>query len=224
MAALDFPASPTISQTFTSGTSSWIWDGVSWNSVLVVGTSGFSGFSGGTGTNGATGTSGFSGAVGTSGFSGFSGAAGPSTAINATDDTTTTTLYPVMVGAAGSNQTPKVRTTATALSFNASTGALSATDFNSLSDANKKTNVKIIDNALSIVNQLRGVTFNWIETDRLSLGLIAQEVESVLPCLVATSNSGEKSISYGNIVGLLIEAVKEQQKEIQELKDKIENL
>jgi hypothetical protein len=52
-------------------------------------------------------------------------ASGSSTTINATNDTTTTTLYPIMVGALGSSQTVKARSTATAFSFNASTNALS---------------------------------------------------------------------------------------------------
>ena len=67
--------------------------------------------------------------TGATGPIGVTGATGPSTAINATNDTTTTLLYPVTVAAAGSNQTPKVRTTATAFSFNASSNTLSATTF-----------------------------------------------------------------------------------------------
>jgi len=60
---------------------------------------------------------------------GAQGATGPSTAINATNDTSSTLLYPVMVGAAGSDQTPKVRTTATDFDFNAATGTLSANNY-----------------------------------------------------------------------------------------------
>jgi hypothetical protein len=104
----------------------------------VVGVSGATGLTGSTGpvgVTGATGVIGVSGATGVIGVSGatgpigVTGATGPSTAINATNDTTTTLLYPVTVGAAGSNQTPKVRTTSTAFSFNASTNTLSATTF-----------------------------------------------------------------------------------------------
>ena len=62
--------------------------------------------------------------VGPTGPIGGTGPTGPSTAINATNDIATTTLYPVMVGAAGSNQTPKVRTTEQALVFNASSNTL----------------------------------------------------------------------------------------------------
>ena len=77
------------------------------------------------GSQGQIGTS----VQGTAGAQGVQGNIGPSTAINATNDTSTTLLYPVTVGAAGSNQTPKVRTTATAFSYNASTNALTATTF-----------------------------------------------------------------------------------------------
>jgi hypothetical protein len=69
-----------------------------------------------------TGDSGISGYSGTSGISGYSGVPGPGTLINATQDTTTTALYPVMVAATGSNQTPKATTTKFA--FNASTGTI----------------------------------------------------------------------------------------------------
>jgi hypothetical protein len=110
---------------------------------------------------------------------------------------------------------------ASKLTFNASTGTLNATNFNSLSDARKKTNVQTINNAVATVEKLRGVTFDWVADETQSLGVIAQEVEEVLPCLVSTSYTGEKSVSYGNIVGLLIEAIKEQQHQIEELKKRI---
>lgn len=74
---------------------------------------------------GAQGVQGTQGIQGIS-VQGIQGITGPSTTLNATDDTTTATLYPVMVGAAGSPQTPKVTTSK--LNFNASTGALNVTD------------------------------------------------------------------------------------------------
>jgi hypothetical protein len=112
---------------------------------------------------------------------------------------------------------------ATKLYFNPSTGQLNATDFNSLSDANKKTNIKTVDNGLDLVNSLRGVTFNWKDNGKASIGVIAQELEQVVPELVTTSPTGEKSVSYNGIIGLLIEAVKSQQKEIEDLKLQIRN-
>ena len=78
---------------------------------------------------------------------------------------------------------------------------------------------------------MRGVYYKEIETDRLRTGVIAQEVEKVLPEVVmdveeTNPETGEttstKSVDYGNMVGLLIEAIKEQQREIDELKAKVE--
>jgi hypothetical protein len=77
-----------------------------------------------TGSTGPTGPTGATGNLGPTGSTGPTGPIGPSTAINASNDTATTSLYPVMVGAAGSNQTPKVRTTAQAFVFNASSNTL----------------------------------------------------------------------------------------------------
>lgn len=105
----------------------------------------------------------------------------------------------------------------TKLYFVPSTGTLSATVFNSLSDSDYKINVETVNNALSIVSNLRGVTFNWIEDDRPSIGVIAQEVENVLPEIVTTHN-GKKSVNYDGLIGVLIEAVKELKQEIHILK------
>jgi hypothetical protein len=96
------------------------------------GTQGIQGTSG-TGTQGIQGITG-TGIQGTQGIQGTSGSSGPSTTINATDDISTTTLYPVMVGDTGSNQTAKARSTATALKFNASTNVLSAANFEAPGD------------------------------------------------------------------------------------------
>jgi hypothetical protein len=87
-----------------------------------TGPTGATGPTGSTGPTGDTGPTGTTGPTGATGATGVTGATGPSTAINATDDTTTTTLYPVFVGAAGSNQTPKVSTSSFA--WNANTASL----------------------------------------------------------------------------------------------------
>lgn len=114
-----------------------------------------------------------------------------------------------------------VYVSSTKLYYYPATGQLNSTNFNSLSDENKKTDIVTITNALDFVKELRGVYFTWKDTGQKSLGLIAQELESVIPCLVDTNLNGEKSVSYGNIVGLLIEAIKEQQKQIDELRNLI---
>ena len=86
------------------------------------------------------------------------------------------------------------------------------------SDRNLKTNIQPISNALDKVQQLQGVTFDWKEDGSSSVGLIAQDVEEVFPELVHTDEEGVKSVEYANLVAVLIEAVKEQQKEIDELR------
>ena len=63
--------------------------------------------------------------------------------------------------------------------------------------------------------------FDWLENNKPSLGLIAQEVEEVIPELVETGADGTKTLSYGNIIGVLIEAIKEQQIRIEELENKL---
>ena len=98
------------------------------------------------------------------------------------------------------------------------TGAVYGGAFYYSSDRNLKTNIQPISNALDKVQQLQGVTFDWKEDGSSSVGLIAQDVEEVFPELVHTDAEGKKSVEYANLVAVLIEAVKEQQKEIDELK------
>ena len=85
----------------------------------------------------------------------------------------------------------------------------------SYSDARIKTNIETIVNALDKVTSIRGVTYNMIkdieidpENAQKHIGVIAQEIESVIPEAVKEEN-GIKTVAYGNIVGLLIEAIKE---------------
>lgn len=98
-----------------------------------------------------------------------------------------------------------------------SVGVVTATDFNSASDINLKENIKTIENSLNTIEQLRGVTFNWKENQKPSLGVIAQEVQEILPELV--NNGTIKSVNYNGIIGVLIEAIKELKKEVEELKN-----
>ena len=97
--------------------------------------------------------------------------------------------------------------TINALSINA--GTCTGVDFIATSDERIKTNIETISNALDIVKDLRGVYFTRIGQTKETVGVIAQEVETVLPEVVYTDSEGLKSVSYGNMVGVLIEAVKE---------------
>ena len=85
------------------------------------------------------------------------------------------------------------------------------------SDSRLKSDIEKIGNALDKVNNLSGYTF--VKNGQRSTGVIAQEIQQVLPEAVQEKD-GYLSVAYGNLIGLLIEAIKEQQKEIEELKNK----
>ena len=100
------------------------------------------------------------------------------------------------------------------------TGDFTATgDVTAYSDRALKRNIETIENSLDKVMQMRGVTFE--KDQKQGLGVIAQEVELIIPEVVKQDQHGMRSVAYGNIVGVLIEAIKEQQKQIEELKSKI---
>ncbi len=113
------------------------------------------------------------------------------------------------------NNSKKLETTTSGVTV---TGEVDAT-----SDIKLKENIKTIENSLDKVLQLRGVEFDWKETKDSSIGLIAQEVEEVLPELVHETDD-IKSVSYGNITAVLIEAIKEQNEIINNMKKEIEAL
>ena len=91
-------------------------------------------------------------------------------------------------------------------------------DITAYSDENLKYNIQTIDGALGKVEGIRGVTWNRKEDDSRATGVVAQELEAVLPEAVHTDAEGMKSVAYGNITGLLIEAVKELSAQVAELK------
>jgi hypothetical protein len=98
-------------------------------------------------------------------------------------------------------------TTNTINSLVINNGTCTGTDFIATSDRRLKSDISTISNALDIVKGMRGVYFTRIGETKRSVGVIAQEVEEVLPEVVHGDDM--KSVSYGNMVGLLIEAVKE---------------
>jgi polyhydroxyalkanoate synthesis regulator protein len=99
-------------------------------------------------------------------------------------------------------------------------GIVYAKGFQQVSDRQLKENITNITAALEKISKLRGVTFKWKETGKKDIGLIAQEVEEVIPEAVVEKD-GLKYINYDTLIPLLIEAIKEQQKEIDELKQQI---
>jgi len=103
------------------------------------------------------------------------------------------------------------------------TAAITASgNITAYSDESLKDNIKQIEGAVEKVCALRGVEFdrNDLEENPHQIGVIAQEVEKIIPEVVLTHEDGIKSVAYGSLVGLLIEAVKEQQEQINELKSK----
>jgi hypothetical protein len=89
-----------------------------------------------------------------------------------------------------------------------------------------KTNIHPISGGVEKVKQIRGVYFDWTNNGKRDLGLMAEEVGKVLPEVVAYEENGKdaKSLDYARLVAVLVEAVKEQQKEIESLKGEIESL
>jgi hypothetical protein len=163
------------------------------------------------------------------GPTGPTGPAGPLSGIGSTS--TSTTHYPIIVSGTG-DQDAYITTTSNYFSFIPESGTLSvnqlsvtgvttATDFNSTSDINLKTNIKLIDDPLAKVMQINGVSFDWKHMNQSSAGVIAQDVEKVLPEIVRDAEDGHKTLNYNGLVGLLIEAVKELQQKINTLEERL---
>ena len=102
------------------------------------------------------------------------------------------------------------------------TGIVTATDFNSASDINLKENIQKIDNPIDKIIKIDGVRFDWKSDNKPSMGVIAQNIEEVLPELVNGEQS--KTVNYNGIIGLLIECVKTQQEQINDLNKRLDEL
>jgi hypothetical protein len=129
----------------------------------------------------------------------------------------------------GSSTTNGAETIANKLSIS-STGTLTVTGdvvaYGSPSDAKYKENVKPIENALDKVMDLEGVSFDWKENSEVldikeDIGFIAQDVQKVIPELVRENEDGNLSLRYQGLIPVLLEAMKEQQKQINELKSQM---
>ena len=101
------------------------------------------------------------------------------------------------------------------LYFNPSTGTLSATVYNTLSDESLKNNIINITNGLEIVNKINPVSFEWKDSGKKSFGVIANQLETIVPELVTTEQN--KTVNYDGIIAFLIAS-------IQELSEKIKKL
>ena len=95
-------------------------------------------------------------------------------------------------------------------------GKMFAQNFTTTSDENLKENIAEIPDALSKVEAIRGVTFDWKDGSGSTAGVIAQDVEAILPSIVV--NGEHKAVDYNGVIGLLVRAVKELSAEVKELK------
>ena len=136
----------------------------------------------------------------------------------ANDTANNATRYIIFANATSGSVTTAF-THSTGLLFNPSTGTLSATVFTSLSDINYKENFEPISNSLAIINKLNPLSFTWKDNGNKAFGVIAQEIEKVLPEIVEVVD-GKKTVSYDQLVPILIQAVKDLQEEIKILKKK----
>jgi hypothetical protein len=175
-----------------------------------IGFTGSSGEFGGTGFTGSQGDTGFTGSKGDIGFTGslgFTGSKGEGADITIVDDSSTNaSLYVTFVDST-SGTVDGVSVSSTKLFFNPSTGTLNASEFNSLSDITLKENASEILDVRDILNSIETISFNWKDTGTKSYGVIAQQLEEVLPELV-TNTSGKKYVNYIPLIAILIDGYK----------------
>jgi hypothetical protein len=108
-----------------------------------------------------------------------------------------------------------------ALVLDASSNLTATGNVTAFSDERLKTDVEIITDPIGKILQLNGVTFTWIDTGQRGLGVIAQQVQRVLPELIVVDENGYLSVAYGNLTGLLIEGVKAHEQDISHLKSQV---
>ena len=111
------------------------------------------------------------------------------------------------------------------LLYNPSTGTLSAgkvnaTDLNTTSDNRLKENIHTINNSSEVISQLRGVSFNWKQSGEQAFGVIAQELQQVLPQLVSQNENGDLAVQYLGIIAFLIECNKQLLERVDALESK----
>ena len=138
----------------------------------------------------------------------------------ADDITTNATYYPTFATAtSGTMSTVKV--SSTQLTYNPSTGTLSSTVFNSLSDARAKINIRDLGYGLSTILAMTGHKYEMASTGTTAIGLIAQEVQEIIPEVVSANADGMLGINYPVLTAVLIEAIKELTTKVAALEKKL---
>ncbi len=99
------------------------------------------------------------------------------------------------------------------------------------SDLTSKSNIQSIDSSIEKLSSIQGISFQWDEEKvakgsdtRRHMGVIAQEVETVFPELVREDFDGKKAVNYSGLIPVLLEAIKEQQSQIESLEQRIADL
>ena len=111
------------------------------------------------------------------------------------------------------------------ITLNPSGGTITCTTLTETSTIRIKENIEEIINPLDIVKKLRGIQYNKIGNNNKEIGVIAEEVDEVLPQIVTRDTDGNPtSVSYGRLTALLIEVVKKQDEQIENLTKRIEEL
>ena len=101
-------------------------------------------------------------------------------------------------------------------------GVVKAHSLVTYSDETLKTNIQPLDSALEMVNKLQGVSYDWKSDGSADVGFIAQDVQNVVPQIVYGNQDGEFALDYSKLTSILVEAVKEQQAQINDLKAKLD--
>ena len=129
------------------------------------------------------------------------------------------TTYYIGLSAASSGTWTDARVDTANLFYTTANGTLFVTNYNTSSDYNLKDNIITITDGLNTIEKLRGVSFTWKNSGEKSYGVIAQELEQILPDIVSSAG-GHKSVNYNALIGFLIEAVKELSDRVDELEKK----
>lgn len=155
------------------------------------------------------------------------------------NQTADNSLYYPLMNTSTTGQITQLNVSSSKFNFRPSTGVLSVTEIQadsditafSSSDIALKENIMPIDNALDKIEQINGVKYDWTDAfieskggedgyfvRRQDIGLLAQEVETILPEIVAVNKNGYKSIKYERVVALCVEAIKDLKREIEKIR------
>lgn len=131
------------------------------------------------------------------------------------NSSTNSDFFPTFVSSTSGNRDI---ITDSSMTYNPNSGEFTAEIVTASSDAALKEDIVPLSNALDKVLELSGMKYKRKRTGQSEVGLVAQDVEKIMPEVVYTGSNGLKSVAYGNIIAYLIEAIKEQAREINSLK------